>query len=240
MKITGQMHFAKALQQLRRQGVEPGDATPEELYELAEAARRCADPFREVNADAAGFPVRVCEGVWFWKLTIGASVWLDEVEDVLGGGRSPKYRLAMIYALVHSRDAEAFRTLDAEPRIMRAVKATMRTIHSTPEEVNLSIDKVLGTRVRARYRAATSAAAADWAAICARLEAQSGIPAEEWMWKRSGAYAILAYNDLHEFARAYSGGSGGGRMLDELDDAMTALRLVSSRIEKRVKEVKHG
>ena len=62
MKITGQMHFAKALQQLRRQGVEPGDATPEELYELAEASRRCADPFCEVNADAAGFPVRVCVG----------------------------------------------------------------------------------------------------------------------------------------------------------------------------------
>ena len=123
---------------------------------------------------------------------------------------------------------------------MRAVKATMRTIHATPEEVTLAIDKVLGTRARARDRAAASAAAADWAAICARLEAQSGIPAEEWMWKRSGAYAILAYNDLHEFARAYSGGPGGGRMLDELDDAMTALRLVSARIERRVKEVKNG
>lgn len=101
MKITAQMHFAKALQQLRKSGVEPGDMTPDELYALAEAARRCADPFREVNADAAGFPVRVCEGVYFWKLTIGASVWLDEVTEMLGGGTSPRYRLAMIHALVH-------------------------------------------------------------------------------------------------------------------------------------------
>jgi hypothetical protein len=240
MKITAQMHFAKALQELRRRGVEPGDATPDELYELAEASRRCADPFREVNADAAGFPVRVCEGVYFWKLTIGASVWLDEVESLLGGGTSPKYRLAMIYALVHSRDPKAFRNLDSERAIMRAVKDTMCRIHATPEEVNQAVDVVLGTRARAAGQGSASAAAADWAAICARLEAQSGIPAEEWMWKRSGAYAILAYNDLHEFARAYSGGSGGGLMLDELDDAMTALRLVSSRIEKRVKEVKHG
>ena len=241
MKITAQMHFAKALQELRRQGVEPGDATPDELYELAEASRRCADPFREVNADAAGFPVRVCEGVYFWKLTIGASVWLDEVEGILGGGTSPKYRLAMIYALVHSREAEAFKGLDTERVIMRAVKATMRTIHATPEEVNLAIDAVLGLARRpATPKSTASDAAADWAALCVRLEAQSGIPAEEWMWKRSGSYAILAYNDLHEFARAYSGGSGGERMLDELDDAMTALRLVSSRIEKRVKGTTTG
>ena len=146
MKITAQMHFAKALQQLRKSGVEPGDMTPDELYALAEAARRCADPFREVNADAAGFPVRVCEGVYFWKLTIGASVWLDEVTEMLGGGTSPRYRLAMIHALVHSREPEAFAGLDTERKVMRAVRATMRTIHATPEEVNRAIDVALGLR----------------------------------------------------------------------------------------------
>lgn len=243
MKITGQMHFAKALQQLRKQGVELADVTPAELYGLAEAARRCADPFREVNADAAGFPVRVCEGVWFWKLTIGASVWLDEVSPMLGGGTSPRYRLAMIHALVHSREPEAFAGLDTEPKVMRAVRATMRRIHATPEEVNRAIDVVLGLRPNAggpRSRAADSATAADWAALCVRLETQTGIPAAEWMWKRSGAYAILAYNDLHEFARAYSGGGPAERMQDELDDAMCALRVAAAAIEKRVREVPHG
>ena len=243
MKITGQMHFAKALQQLRRQGVELADVTSDELYGLAAAARRCADPFREVNADAAGFPVRVCEGVWFWKLTIGASVWLDEVSPMLGGGTSPRYRLAMIHALVHSREPEAFAGLDTEPKVMRAVRATMRRIHATPEEVNRAIDVVLGLRPNAggpRSRAADSATAADWASLCVRLETQTGIPAAEWMWKRSGAYAILAYNDLHEFARAYSGGGYAERMQDELDDAMCALRAVAAAIEKRVREVPHG
>ncbi len=234
MKITGQMHFAKALQQLRRQGVELADVTSDELYGLAAAARRCADPFREVNADAAGFPVRVCEGVWFWKLTIGASVWLDEVTEMLGGGTSPRYRLAMIYALVHSREPEAFAGLDTERKIMRAVRATMRTIHATPEEVNRAVDVILGVRADVRpSRAGDSASAADWAALCARLESQTGISASEWMWKRSGAYAILAYNDLHEFARAYAGGRAG-HMADELDDAMCALRAASAAIEKRV------
>ncbi len=237
MKITAQMHFAKALQGLRRQGVDIADVTPGELYALAEASRRCADPFRAVNADAAGFPVRVSDGVWFWKLTIGASVWLDEVSEMLGGGTDPRYRLAMIHALVHSREPEAFTGLDTERKVMHAVRATMRTIHATPDEVNRAIDVVLGIRANAHPRRADeTAAAADWAALCARLEAQTGIPAHEWMWKRSGAYAILAYNDLHEFARAYSTRAGSGdRLQDELDDAMTALRLAAAEIEKRVK-----
>ena len=240
MKITAQMHFVKALQQLRKGGVEPGDCTPDELYALAEAARRCADPFREVNADAAGFPVRVCEGVWFWKLTIGASVWLDEVCALLGGGTSPRYRLAMIHALVHSREPGSFAGLDTERKVMRAVRATMRTIHATPEEVNRAIDAALGIRADTRPRRADEpSAAADWAALCARLESQTGIPASEWMWKRSGAYAILSYNDLHEFARAYSGGAAE-HMVDELDDAMNALRAATAAIEKRVKEAHHG
>ena len=232
MKITGQMHFAKALLQLRKQGVEIADVTPAELYGLAEAARRCADPFREVNADAAGFPVRVCEGVWFWKLTIGASVWLDEVEEMLGGGTSPRYRLAMIHAFVHSREPEAFAGLDTEKKVMRAVRATMRTIHATPEEVNRAIDVRANARPR---RAEASAAAADWASLCARLESQTGIPASEWIWKRSGAYAILAYNDLHDFARAYAGGKSAAHLTDELDEAMNALRAATAAIEKRVK-----
>lgn len=122
---------------------------------------------------------------------------------------------------------------------MRAVRATMRTIHATPEEVNRAIDVALGLRANVRPRRADASAAADWAALCARLETQTGVPAREWIWNRSGAYAILAYNDLHEFARAYSGRSET-RMMDELDDAMCALRSVTAAIEKRVKEAVHG
>ena len=235
MKITAQMHFAKALQLLRKQGVEQGNLTPEELYSLAEAARRCADPFRDINADAAGFPVRVCEGVWFWRLTIGAGVWLDEMEELLGGGTSPKYRLAMIYALVHSREPEAFKGLGTERAVMRAVRATMRTIHATPAEVDRAMDAALGLRADEEPRRAAQSAAADWASLCVRLETQTGIPAVEWMWSRSGSYAIMAYNDLHAFARAYGSGGRGERMLDELDDAMTALKRIEARISRRVR-----
>ena len=122
---------------------------------------------------------------------------------------------------------------------MSAVRATMRNIHATPEEVNLALDEVLGLKPRAARRRSEDGAAADWAALCARLETQTGIPADEWMWKRSGAYAILAYNDLHEFARAYSGGRGG-HMTDELDEAMTALRSLTAQIVKKAKETCHG
>ena len=241
MKITAQMHFAKALQELERRGVHVQDATPDELYALAAAARRCADPFRDVNADTAGFPVRVCEGVYFWRLTIGASIWLDTVEPVLGGGRDPRYRLAMIYALVHSRDRSAFDGLDTEKKIMPAVRKTMSSIHATPEEVNAAMDAVLGLAVRPASGKEAQAAAADWSALCSRLETQTGIPATEWIWNRSGSYAILAYNDLHSFARAYGAGGGDGeRMVDELDAAMSDLRICLVAIEKRVKESRNG
>ena len=152
MKLTAQMHFAKALDGLRRQGVEPGDITPDELYALAEAARRCADPFREVNADTAGYPVRVCEGVWFWKLTIGASVWLDEVSGMLGGGTDPRYRLATIHALVHAREPEAFAGLDTESKVMRAVRATMRRMGVLRSSFSFMVGQALGCCRYYRYR----------------------------------------------------------------------------------------
>ena len=123
---------------------------------------------------------------------------------------------------------------------MRAVKATVRAIHATDAEIDRAMDAALGLRADTRTgRAETSAAATDWAALCARLETQTGIKAEEWLWRRSGAYAILSYNDLHAFARAHSG-RGGDRMLDELDAAMTHLAKLKASIVRRTEEAGHG
>ena len=58
--------FARALDDLKsRMGVGLADLTAEEAVALVRACERVADPFREVNADAAGMPVRVADGVWF-------------------------------------------------------------------------------------------------------------------------------------------------------------------------------
>ena len=70
--------LAHALERLESQrGISIKDFTADELVDFVHAAERCENPFREVVADAAGFPVRVCEGVYFWRLTLGSSIWLD-------------------------------------------------------------------------------------------------------------------------------------------------------------------
>ena len=55
--------------------------TTREMFDLVECVRRAESPFAEVNADAIGFPVKVCEGVYLWRLTAGASAWLDAYES---------------------------------------------------------------------------------------------------------------------------------------------------------------
>lgn len=236
------LHLTRALADLSgRMGVRIADLTADEMADIVHAADRCADPFREVNADAAGMPVRVCEGVHFWKLTIGASVWLDQYASPILGGRSPRYKMALVHALVHAREPDAFEGLDTEARILRACRRTARRISATPAEVNAALDVVLGLAPDLRQKD-VSDAAADWCALCARLETQTGIPAREWIWNRSAAYAVKCYNDLHQFAAAYAG-AGNTHLRDELDAACEALQVLKVRIMNRVKaerEAAHG
>lgn len=232
-------HLARALADMEsRMGVSPRDLTAEEVCRLARACERCADPFRAVNADAAGLPVRVAEGVHFWRLTIGASVWLDDMARLFGA-KSERWRMCLVYALVHAREPEAFGGLEDARAVEGAVKACCRGICATPDEVDRAVDEALGERPRRPARADdgdAGRAAADWRALCARLETQTGIPAREWIWKRSSGYALRCYQDLHAFAAAYAGnGTAACRaMRDELDAANEALQLVKVGIMKRV------
>ena len=59
--------------------------TTREMFDLVECVRCAESPFAEVNANAIGFPVKVCEGVYLWRLTAGASAWLDAYATALQG-----------------------------------------------------------------------------------------------------------------------------------------------------------
>lgn len=228
--------LAQALERLKTQrGISIADFTADELAEFVAAADRVANPFADVNADAVGLPVKVCEGVYFWRLTVGASVWLDTYAEKWWPTTSERYRLALVYALVHAREKEAFLELDTEKKAAKAIRATMAKIMATPKEIYLALDIVLGLKVDAREKKSEIAAAAkDWAAMIRRLETQSGIKADEWLWGKSANYAIKAYLDLHTFARAYSG-CKPERMRDELDAAQEALNRIAVKVMRRVK-----
>ena len=229
--------LAHALERLKSQrGITIADFTPDELAEFVLAAERVDNPFGDVNADAAGFPVRVCEGVYFWRLTLGASIWLDTYAEKWWPTNSDKYKQALIYALMNGRDRAAFIDLDTERAAKKAIRESLSRISATAEEVTLALDIVFRLKADTREKKSEiSTASKDWAAMIRRLESQSGIKAEEWLWDRSANYVVKTYLDMHDFAEAYSGGKPG-HMRDELDAAHEALNRIAVKVMRRVKE----
>ena len=66
MEDKATLLLAEALADMKsRQGVNLADLEPGEVVALVRAVGRVAEPYAEVNADAAGIPVRVAPGVWF-------------------------------------------------------------------------------------------------------------------------------------------------------------------------------
>jgi len=228
--------LAEALADMQsRQGVALADLEPAEVVSLVRAVERVANPYAEVNADAAGIPVRVAEGVWFWHLTVGASVWLDEAERMLPSGTENKlYKFCLIYACGNARTRGAFPPIDSPETLETLVKGYFRGLACTIDEVNLALDRIFG-KPKAPADAEETPESVSWAAICARLEAQTGIPADEWMWQRSGKYLIRCYRDLHTFAEAYAKDGERRHATDELDDAVLALQELKLAIMRRAK-----
>jgi len=225
--------FEQALGDLAtRMGVGRESLSAAELLALARAAERVANPFREVNADAAGMPVRICEGWHLWKLTMGASVWLDECAGVWWADDADKYNKAFVFASVHAREPEAFADLDTPEKAHQAIRALLRRIPATPEEIAAAMDAALGLRAQHVDEAETARAAADWSAIVARIAGQTGIPMRELAWLTSAGMLIRTYNDLHAFAAAHVQGGHHEHMRDELDAAAENLQRIKVDIMK--------
>ena len=228
--------LAEALADMQsRQGVALADLEPAEVVSLVRAVERVANPYAEVNADAAGIPVRVAGGVWFWHLTVGASVWLDEAERMLPSGTENRlYKFCLIYACGNARTKGAFPPIDSPETLETLVKGYFRGLACTIDEVNLALDRIFG-RERGEAKPEETPETVSWAAICARLETQTGIPADEWMWGRSGKYVLNCYRDLHAFAEANAKDGAKRHAADELDEAVIALQELKLSIMRRVK-----
>ncbi len=244
MPRTAHPHLENTLRDLRdRYGAGACALTADEMFDLVRCVERVERPFGDVNADAVGFPVRVCEGVHFWRLTAGASAWLDEYAGEWWGGErdSKRYFWALCYALANARRKEAFVGLDTPGKAYSAIREFVLGLPATQGELTLAVDKALG-RVPdeddpRRGETPLKENALDWARLVARLEGQSGICADEWLWGRSAGYTVRAYNDLVAFARRYGAAQGGddGRMKDLLDDALNALARCKARIGRRIR-----
>ena len=246
MKITGEMHFAKALTALEAAGVPRDALKPGELYSLAHAAARCANPFSEVNAELAERPVAVCKGVWLWPPTVGAMIWLTECAAKWWKEGTLRFHWAHVYALVHAREPEAFARLTDRWTAWLAVMGCALRLAVHGRELAAAIRKAYGEEstpdgagesTRHGGRESGGSHATEFAQIVARLEVQSGIPRSAWLWERSLMYVYTAYSEMRSFAAACAGKGGAGRMTDELDEALTNLSKVKAAIVRRVREV---
>ena len=249
MRITGEMHFAKTLAALEAAGVPRDALKPGELYALAQAAARCANPFSEVNAELAERPVAVCKGVWLWPPTVGAMIWLTECAAKWWKEGSLRFHWAHVYALVHAREPEAFARLTDRWVAWRAVMGCALRLAVHGRELAAAIRKAYGEEddslelgaksleLKAQSSNTNAQCATDFARIVARLEVESGIPRSTWLWGRSLMYVYTAYSEMRSFAAACAGKGGPGRMTDELDEALTNLAKVKAGIVRRVREV---
>ncbi len=223
-----------------RFGVKVGDMTADEIESLVLACRRVESPFSNINAEVVGAPVFVCRGVYGWPITIGAFVWLDEfARKWWPDGVMQEW--AQIYAMIHARDKEAFTSLTDKAEARKAIIKTALRLVCHGGEVRAALARCYHSdddqcpappKANDRNRIA---AQTDWVALVARLEVESGISADEWLWGRSFFQTMKAYEELHTFAAAYAGGTADkARMLDELDAAINDLQRLKSAIGRRV------
>ena len=219
---------------LKSAGVSLADLTAAEVAELVRACDRCDNPFGAVNAEAAGFPIKVRDGVSLWRLTAGAIVWLDEYAARWWGEDTAAYKWATVYAMRHARDAAAFHTLTDEADAYRAIRADLLTLNCTEEEIDAALARFNDDGGDKRRPPVT---APDWRALAAMVEARTGIRAEEWIWGRAALSLADSYNRLCQFAAA-EGGAKPPRMKDELDKAIIRLARVVAGILARVAKAK--
>lgn len=228
------------LQDLKdRYGATASDLTADELEALVFACKRCDSPFSELNAEMIERPVYVARGIWLWPLTAGAAVWLTEYASAWWKSSSAMYRFAQVYALVHGRDKDAFAPLTTKSLARAAILRCILRFGVHTAELTDAMDRAYGID---RYHVSperkspqAQKAETDFAAIVARLEVASGIPADSWIWGRSLVSMMKSYGELSELATAAMGGTRT-KMHDELDEAVENLARICSKIGRRLKQ----
>lgn len=221
-----------------RYGVDAGDLCADEIAALVHACERVESPFSATNLALLERPVEVCEGVALWPPTAGAQIWLDEFAAKWWPEGTMAYRWAQVYALMHAREPEAFSRLTERRAARRAVvlsamrlcchrRALLRAVSAC-----YGVDEWEAPRRPSKRR--EEAAQADFAKLVARLEVESGIPRETWLWGRTFMETLRAYAEMHALAALGAGGSAAReRALDELDEAVSNLARVKKAIWER-------
>ena len=237
--------FEKEITNLKQVGVEITDLSGAEIVALVKAVEKLRNPFSGVNLDVVGAPITV-GGVTLWKLTVGATVWLAEFARNwwLYRGKEKAYFWALVYACVNARRKGAFITLTDEKTAHEEITKMALKMAVYEDELAKAVNDCLEVREatapklnKGKEPEDKPEIQTDWASIIARLEGQTGIPADEWCWNRSADYALRVHEDLQRFAKA-AAGEKVAEMRDEADMATSALARLRAQIKARVEKAK--
>lgn len=222
MVLEGELRDLK-----ERFGVSPADLTADELERLVLAARRVGSPFSCVNAALAERPFAICRGVYGWPMTAGAIIWLSEFAKRWWPGGGMMFKWAQVYAMIHAREADAFASLTDKGSARVAIMKTALRLachrrevqHALLRSYNAGEDQTDRPEDPDAERAQT-----DFASLIARLEVETGVPSDTWLWGKSLWQMLRCYEEMHAFAAAFAAGEGSRRkMVDELDEAVNDL-----------------
>lgn len=207
-----------------RFGIALGDLTADELEKFVLACRRIENPFSTVNMELIERPFRICEGVYGYPMTVGAVVWLMEFVNKWWPTGAMNF-WAQCYAMIHARDEGAFPTEKTAAKWVIFRTSCCLTCHK--DELSAALSRAYGqtenlTTPPDAHSKEVSAAQEDYAAVIARLEVHSGIPAKVWLWEKTFMQTMRCYADLHAFAATFSVGKFK-HMRDELDEAVNDL-----------------
>ena len=235
---AAELRFKAEVAKLRSRGVRLDDLTPREFFLLADAVRACDNPYDGVNLDAAGMPIR-CGDIVLHRLTIGACIWLENYAKrwFWDSGREQTYYYALVYALRHAREKDAFTKMTdeevARETIVKEAVSLCVTDDELADAVGAAVDS--GLPVSQTSKAEDNVSPTDWDEIVRRLEAHSGISRDSWVWQYSEGYALRAYIDIFKMAAMTSPmGRKPVRMRDRLDEAISRLARLECEIVERV------
>ena len=225
-----------------RLGIGVQDLTSDELEMFVLAVRRCENPYSDANLELMDRPFEICRGVYGWRMTAGAHVWLEEYALKWWKRGSVMYRMAQAYAMMNAKNLDAFAPLTEKTAARKAVMRNALKLVCHRSEFSYALLRAYGQEKDlthkpddARSRQAKRAKH-DFAAMVARLEVASGMPAKVWLWDRSFMSMMKSYAELHAFAAAFATGKESrAKMDDELNDAVNDLARIKLQIYRRVK-----
>lgn len=204
-----------------------------EAVKLWLACDRVDHPYKGRNLDLIGKPV-VNGNLTLYKLTVGASVWLDECAEKWWGNNTGEYFWALVYSLAHGRTVGAFDSLLDKNSAEKTINKWQKTITLTRGEVEEAVDAILDigrdipSSKEQAQRQTQQPQDIDWSGLIQELEITTGIPAHEWLYGKSAEYTLRAYSKHRDILILTAGGNPDS--VDELDTAITQLARTKKQI----------